>query len=92
MSDNVKAMIDALQSGDTAVANTAFHDELQSRVATALDAEKIGLAASVYGSEDEIEADIEDQIEMDLDAEEQDVELNMEDDVELDVEDSEEEY
>ena len=59
MTENVAKLIDALQNNDMGAANKIFQDDLAGRMSSALDAEKIGLAGSVFGSADEIESDID---------------------------------
>lgn len=61
MSDNVMDLINALADGDTAAANNAFNDELAARQSAAIEAEKIAVAQSVYGTADEIESDTSDE-------------------------------
>lgn len=63
MSENVAKLIDALQQGDMATANSVFQDDIGGRVAHALEQEKIAVAGQVFGSEYEIESDEESDIE-----------------------------
>ena len=64
MSENVSKLIDALQSGDMAAANSVFQDDIAGRMSAALDAEKVAVAGNVFGDADQIESD---EIEVDDD-------------------------
>lgn len=75
MSENVSKLIDALQSGDMAAANSVFQDDIAGRMSAALDAEKVAVAGNVFGDadqieSDEIEVDDDDQVEYDSEEEE----------------------
>jgi len=104
MSDNVRAMIDALQQNDMGAANKIFQDDIATRMATAIDAEKVGVAAAVFGDPEEIESDVSDEEweaaseedmegdEVELsDPEEDDYQATEEEPVEFDLQASEEE-
>jgi hypothetical protein len=104
MSDNVRAMIDALQQNDMGAANKIFNDDIATRMAAAIDAEKVGVAAAVFGDPEEIESDTSDEEweaasaedteddEFELsDPEEDDYQATEEEPVEFDLEASEEE-
>ena len=73
---NIEAMVDAIMTQDYASANSMFQDALQGKVADALDQEKVSIASSIYGDEEEgddvEEEDIESEIEDILDDEEED--------------------
>ena len=64
MSENVSKLIDALQSGDMATANSVFQDDIAGRMSAALDAEKVAVAGNVFGDADQIESD---EIEVEID-------------------------
>jgi len=85
MSENVSKLIDALQSGDMATANSVFQDDIAGRMSAVLDAEKIGVASSVFGAADEIESDTPDE-EWDDTAEEE-VEDDFEEELDVPEED-----
>lgn len=101
MSDNVAKLIDALQSNDMGAANKIFQDDIAGRMASTLDNEKVGVAASVFGAEDEIESDTsdseweaasEEDLEFEIeDPNEDDYQAQVEEPVEFDLEASEEE-
>lgn len=82
MSENVAKLIDALQNNDMGAANKIFQDDIAARMSTALEAEKVGVAGSVFGSEDEIESDVADE----------EWEAASEEDLEFELEDSDEDY
>jgi len=76
--NNVLDMIDALQQGNNVGAQDAFNAEIGDRIASALDAKKIEVAADIYGASDEVSTDVEPE-EMEIDAElETDVEVEAE--------------
>lgn len=75
MSENVSKLIDALQSGDMAAANSVFQDDIAGRMSAALDAEKVAVAGNVFGDADQIESD--------------EIEVNDDDPVEYDSEEEE---
>lgn len=93
MSDDVRNLIGALETGDMAQANNVFNNTIAARMQDALDARKVAVASEIYGSEAEIEADDTD-LDLDDDADvelEDDIEQEDEDPVEYDLEDEDSE-
>jgi hypothetical protein len=79
---NIEAMVDAIMTQDYASANSMFQDALQGKVADALDQEKVSIASSIYGDEeegDDVEEEGDDFEEEDDDFEEEDIESEIED-------------
>jgi len=48
MSENTKAFIDALQTGDNMAAGDAFKDALRDKVATSLDQARVDIAKNIF--------------------------------------------
>jgi len=67
---NMQNFVNALEQDDLVAAQDAFNTELGNRISDALDAKKIEVAASMYGSADEVTTDIDDS-EMDIDVEDE---------------------
>lgn len=91
MADDVRDLIGALEQGDMAQANNVWQDAIGSRVQDALDARKIAVTGEVFGTSDEIDADMDisdEEIESNMDDEEVEFE---EDEVDFDEEEVPEE-
>lgn len=80
MSETIADLIDALDDGHMAQAHDILQAELQSRTADALEAHKASVAASIFGDENDIEADDYEEEELeDVEYDEEDLELPEED-------------
>lgn len=70
---NVQNFVTALENDDMVAAQDAFNAELGDRISAAMDAKKIEVASSMYGSADDVTTDIDDEdFEIDMEEEEQD--------------------
>lgn len=57
MSENVQSFVNSLEQGDMVGAQDAFNAELSDRISAAMDAKKIEVASSIFGSGDEVSSD-----------------------------------
>ena len=74
----LRSFVDAIENENMADAQNAFNSAVADRLNSALDDKKVEVAASMYGSGDEVTADLEDLTDEDfaIDAEpEQEVEI-----------------
>lgn len=62
----IRNFIDAIEGDNMAGAQDAFNSAVADRLNTALDDKKIEVAASMYGSQDEISTDLDDITDDDL--------------------------
>jgi hypothetical protein len=85
----VQDLINAIDSGDSTTIDTAFENEMASRISTKLDDMKVNIAQNMFKSQQEVTDELSADTDLETEQEVEDLDVEVQDTADTPVEESE---